>query len=55
MPEPGDTASDERPEVEDQPVLPDVPNDERDEGWGEPGDGRRDAEWYHRERPPHHE
>jgi hypothetical protein len=39
---------------EDEPVLPDTTRDERDEGWGdEPG--RRDDEWYRRERPPHHE
>jgi hypothetical protein len=33
-----------------------VTSDERDEGWGEhPHDGRRDEQWYRRERPPHHE
>jgi hypothetical protein len=43
-----------RREPEDEPVLPDVTRDERDVGWGdEPG--RRDDEWYRRERPPHHE
>jgi len=55
MPEPGDSAPDERPEGENEPVLPDATSDERDEGWSEPGDGRRDADWYRRERPPHHE
>ncbi|HET8583911.1 MAG TPA: hypothetical protein VFL65_11715 [Jatrophihabitans sp.] len=39
---------------DDEPVLPDVTRDERDVGWGdEPGE--RDADWYRRERPPHHE
>jgi hypothetical protein len=36
-------------------VLPDVSGDDRDEGWGEPRAGRRDEQWYRRERPPHHE
>jgi len=37
----------------DQPVLPDVSRDETDVGWGD--DPReRDADWYRRERPPHH-
>jgi hypothetical protein len=39
----------------DEPVLPDVSGDDRDEGWGRDPDGRRDEEWYRRERPPHHE
>jgi hypothetical protein len=40
----------------DGPVLPEVSRDELDEGWGDdPRDGRRDAQWYQRERPPHHE
>jgi hypothetical protein len=40
----------------DEPVLPDVSADDRDEGWGEdPHAGRRDEQWYRRERPPHHE
>lgn len=40
---------------DDEPVLPALPRDERDEGWGdEPGAGRRDDDWYRRERPPHH-
>jgi hypothetical protein len=40
----------------EEPVLPQVSSDERDEGWGdEPGAGGRDDEWYRRERPPHHE
>jgi hypothetical protein len=37
-------------------VLPEVSSDERDLGWGDdPGAGRRDDDWYRRERPPHHE
>jgi hypothetical protein len=44
----------ERRPHDDEPVLPDVTRDERELGWGdEPGE--RDAEWYRRERPPHHE
>jgi hypothetical protein len=43
-----------RPTDDDEPVLPDTTNDERDVGWGdEPAE--RDDEWYRRERPPHHE
>ena len=39
---------------DDEPALPDTTRDERDVEWGdEPGE--RDAEWYRRERPPHHE
>jgi hypothetical protein len=39
---------------DDEPVLPDVSRDETDVGWGdEPG--RRDDDWYRRERPPHHD
>jgi hypothetical protein len=42
------------PEEQDGPVLPEESSDERDVGWGdEPS--RRDADWYRRERPPHHE
>jgi len=53
--EPGDIEPGERA-VGDEPVLPDVSSDECDEGWGErPRDGRRDEQWYRRERPPHHE
>ncbi|HJQ43911.1 MAG TPA: hypothetical protein VJ831_12560 [Jatrophihabitantaceae bacterium] len=45
---------DEQPAADDEPVLPEVTRDERDEGWGdEPRE--RDADWYERERPPHHE
>jgi hypothetical protein len=40
--------------TDDEPVLPDVTRDERDEGWGDEARGR-DEEWYRRERPPHHE
>ncbi|WP_375487892.1 hypothetical protein [uncultured Jatrophihabitans sp.] len=43
---------------DDGPVLPDVTRDELDEGWGDgraAGDRGRDADWYRRERPPHHE
>lgn len=39
----------------DEPVLPETTRDESDVGWGDPHDGRRDEEWYRRERPPHHE
>jgi hypothetical protein len=39
---------------DDAPVLPEVSRDETDVGWGdEPAE--RDADWYRRERPPHHE
>ena len=42
-----------RPQDDDDPVLPDVTQDELAAGWGdEPGE--RDDEWYRRERPPHH-
>jgi hypothetical protein len=38
---------------DDAPVLPRLPRDEQDVGWGdEPAE--RDDEWYRRERPPHH-
>jgi hypothetical protein len=41
---------------EDEPVLPEVTRDERDVGWGDDPESRgRDADWYERERPPHHE
>jgi hypothetical protein len=44
------------PDAGDGPVLPEVSRDDLDEGWGDdPRDGRRDAQWYQRERPPHHE
>lgn len=40
---------------DDEPVLPDVSSDERDVGWGDDEQsGRRDEDWYRRERPPHH-
>jgi hypothetical protein len=40
----------------DEPVLPDVTEDERDVGWGDDrASGGRDDDWYRRERPPHHE
>jgi hypothetical protein len=43
------------PREDDDAVLPQIPDDERGVGWGEePGSGRRDADWYRRERPPHH-
>ena len=43
-----------RRDHDDEPVLPDGTSDERGAGWGdEPG--RRDDDWYRRERPPHHE
>lgn len=41
---------------DDEPVLPEVTGDERDVGWGDdPEAAPRDADWYRRERPPHHE
>ena len=41
---------------DNDPVLPVVPEDERDEVWGEGmGGGGPDEDWYRRERPPHHE
>jgi hypothetical protein len=41
---------------DDEPVLPKTTRDERDGGWGDdPAEGRRDEDWYRRERPPHHE
>jgi hypothetical protein len=44
------------PAVVDEPVISDRSGDDRDEGWGDdPRDGRRDEQWYRRERPPHHE
>lgn len=44
------------PPVDDDPVLPQVSRDEQATGWGDdPDGGRRDADWYRRERPPHHE
>jgi hypothetical protein len=44
-------------------VLPDRSSDDLDTGWGEDvsadrpnrRSSGRDAEWYRRERPPHHE
>jgi hypothetical protein len=46
--------SPQRDDEDDEPVLPQVSRDERDEGWGdEPRE--RDDDWYRRERPPHHE
>jgi len=49
---------DPSPQVErdEEAVLPVVPRDERDVGWGDdPESGRRDEDWYRSERPPHHE
>lgn len=51
------------PEVSDAPsprddtaVVPSIPEDEGDVGWGDPPDaGTRDDDWYEDERPPHHE
>ncbi|HKC27112.1 MAG TPA: hypothetical protein VKB75_03780 [Jatrophihabitans sp.] len=42
------------PGREEEPVLPSTTRDESDAGWGD-GPSERDAEWYRRERPPHHE
>jgi hypothetical protein len=51
---PSDPRKATRRGADDRPVLPTVSRDEQDVGWGdEPGE--RDAEWYQRERPPHHE
>jgi len=45
----------ERRPSPEPPTLPNVPDDERDVGWGDdPNSGRRDEDWYRRERPPHH-
>ncbi len=42
--------------VDDKPALPEISPDEPDVGWGDdPESGRRDEDWYRRERPPHHE
>jgi hypothetical protein len=42
------------PEDDEPPVIPDVPEDDTDRGWGdEPAE--RSHDWYRRERPPHHE
>jgi hypothetical protein len=53
------TARDERRasrRPDDEPVLPDVTQDEREVGWGDDRESwRRDDDWYRRERPPHHE
>ncbi|SHH56477.1 hypothetical protein SAMN05443575_4096 [Jatrophihabitans endophyticus] len=38
---------------DDEPVLPSRSRDDSDVGWGDER-AERDAEWYHRERPPHH-
>jgi hypothetical protein len=49
---------------DERPVLPDITDDERPIGWGDElsddgsdrdNGGRRDEQWYRRERPPHHE
>jgi len=37
----------------EEPVLPEVTRDERDEGWNE-ARGDYSDEWYLNERPPHH-
>ena len=42
------------PRPDDEPLLPDTTRDESHEGWGEER-GERDADWYRRERPPHHD
>ena len=56
QPESGPAKPSEEAVPTDDPVLPDVSADDRDEGWGEdPHAGRRDEQWYRRERPPHHE
>jgi hypothetical protein len=54
-----DASRDEQPPTrrpDDEPILPDVTRDEREVGWGDdPESGRRDDDWYRREKPPHHE
>ena len=41
---------------DERPVLPRVAESERDEAWGDrPRSAERDADWYHKQRPPHHE
>jgi hypothetical protein len=45
-----------RPDRSERPVLPDRPDEERDETWGQlDREATRGKEWYERERPPHHE
>jgi hypothetical protein len=40
---------------DDEPVLPRGADEDRDEAWGDrPRSAERDAEWYRRQRPPHH-
>jgi hypothetical protein len=41
-------------DTDDAPVLPETTRDEHEPGWGDERE-ERDADWYHRERPPHHE
>jgi hypothetical protein len=53
---PSEPDGDETTAADDEPVLPAVASEDRDEGWGDEHDaGRRDDDWYRRERPPHHE
>lgn len=43
---------------DEQPVTPDVSQDDTDHGWGDDlrdPRGGRDEDWYRRERPPHWE
>ena len=41
---------------DEEPVLPDVAGEDRDDAWGDDARAtRRDDDWYRRERPPHHE
>jgi hypothetical protein len=43
----------------EQELLPEQSRDDTDVGWGDDehaaGAAERDAAWYERERPPHHE
>jgi hypothetical protein len=49
-------AGQQQPPRDQEPVLPDRADEDRDEAWGErPGSSHRDDDWYRRERPPHHE
>jgi hypothetical protein len=41
---------------EDEPVLPEVADEDRAEVWGDDREAeRRGADWYRQQRPPHHE
>lgn len=51
-----DDGTEKAPPSDEEPVLPEVAEEDRDEAWGSDREaGHRDEEWYRRERPPHHE